>query len=241
MDNSENRYGYPSGQEGEEMLDEMNECHAPVALWALTNIEFNEDDVTLDIGCGGGINICRIHKKSPKAKSYGVDYSNTSVKKSKMFNKKLVDSGCVEVYEANVLDMPFDDNKFDVVTAFETVYFWPSLEDSFTEVKRILKPGGKFLIELGSNGDDGTNTTVEEDPKMEGFSPYDDQQLKELLEKVNFSSITINIHKPDNKKLIKAYDSRGYNEELVDDSYENPTNTTEENENREWLCIIAEK
>ena len=207
MDNVENRYGYPSGQEGEEMLDEMNECHGPVALWALTNIKFNEDDTTLDIGCGGGINICRIHKKSPKAKSYGVDYSSTSVKKSKLFNKKLVDSGCVEVYEANVLDMPFDDEKFDVITAFETVYFWPNLVDAFKEVKRILKYDGKFLIEMGSNGDDGTNVTVEEDPKIEGFSSYDDKQLKDLLQQAGFSTITVYIHKANHKKLIKTYDS----------------------------------
>lgn len=217
------------------MLDEMNECHAPVALWALTNIKFNEDDTTLDIGCGGGINICRIHKKSPKAKSYGVDYSSTSVKKSKLFNKKLVDSGCVEVYEANVLDMPFDDEKFDVITAFETVYFWPNLVDAFKEVKRILKYDGKFLIEMGLNGDDGTNVTVEEDPKIEGFSPYDDKQLKDLLQQAGFSTITVYIHKANHKKLIKTYDSSDYMEELVEDNYENPTDQPE-NENREWLC-----
>ena len=35
---------------------------------------------------------------------------------------------------------------FDVVTAFETIYFWPDIEHCFNEVKKVLKPGGQFVI-----------------------------------------------------------------------------------------------
>ena len=35
---------------------------------------------------------------------------------------------------------------FDVVTAFETVYFWNDLPKAFTEVTRVLKRNGHFLI-----------------------------------------------------------------------------------------------
>lgn len=200
-------FGKPEGLAGEELIDGMDISHTPVALWSLRNLDVKKDDVTLDIGCGSGLNIKRLYEKSPEAKSYGVDYSSTCVKKSKQLNKGLVESGDIEVYEANVLDMPFDDEKFDVITAFETVYFWPNLVDAFKEVKRILKYDGKFLIEMGSNGDDGTNVTVEEDPKIEGFSSYDDKQLKDLLQQAGFSTITVYIHKANHKKLIKTYDS----------------------------------
>lgn len=200
-------FGKPEGLAGEELIDGMDISPTPVALWSLRNLDVKKDDVTLDIGCGSGLNIKRLYEKSPEAKSYGVDYSSTCVKKSKQLNKELVESGDIEVYEANVLDMPFDDEKFDVITAFETVYFWPNLVDAFKEVKRILKYDGKFLIEMGSNGDDGTNVTVEEDPKIEGFSSYDDKQLKDLLQQAGFSTITVYIHKANHKKLIKTYDS----------------------------------
>ena len=42
--------------------------------------------------------------------------------------------------------MPFEDGLFDFATAFETVYFWPGIEHCFSEVYRILKPGGKLLL-----------------------------------------------------------------------------------------------
>lgn len=45
-----------------------------------------------------------------------------------------------------VAALPFKDNAYDMATAFETVYFWPDIEKSFAEVRRILKPGATFLI-----------------------------------------------------------------------------------------------
>ena len=39
--------------------------------------------------------------------------------------------------------------QFDLVTAFETVYFWPDLKKSFSEVYRVLKPGGMFMFSYG--------------------------------------------------------------------------------------------
>ena len=31
-------------------------------------------------------------------------------------------------------------------TAFETVYFWPKIENCFAQVAKVLKPGAFFLI-----------------------------------------------------------------------------------------------
>jgi ubiquinone/menaquinone biosynthesis C-methylase UbiE len=45
-----------------------------------------------------------------------------------------------------VSSLPFADNMFDFVTAFETYYFWPNLNDDLKEIKRVLKPGGTLLI-----------------------------------------------------------------------------------------------
>ena len=46
--------------------------------------------------------------------------------------------------QASVAELPFEAEQFDVVTAFETVYFWPELAQNFREVYRVLKPGGTF-------------------------------------------------------------------------------------------------
>ena len=42
--------------------------------------------------------------------------------------------------------LPFDDEKFDVVTAVETYYFWPDKLEGLKEINRTLKHGGKILL-----------------------------------------------------------------------------------------------
>jgi len=44
----------------------------------------------------------------------------------------------------------FEDTNLPLVkTALETVYFWPDLKQSFSEVYRVLKPGGMFMFSYG--------------------------------------------------------------------------------------------
>ena len=42
--------------------------------------------------------------------------------------------------------MSFQDDFFDLVTAFETYYFWTNFPDALKEIKRVLKPGGTLLL-----------------------------------------------------------------------------------------------
>lgn len=65
----------------------------------------------------------------------------------------MMNVGHSAVFQGSVEHMNFTDASFDVVTAFETVYFWPGLPKCFQEVYRVLKPGGIFLICNESNGD----------------------------------------------------------------------------------------
>ena len=243
MDDNLN-FGKPEGKAGEELLDSMDIHHTPVSLWGLKNIKIKEDDVTLDIGCGSGLNIKRLFEKSPKAKSYGVDYSSTSVKKAKELNKKLVEKGCVEVVEANVLDMPFNDETFDIITAFETVYFWPDLVNSFVEVKRVLNDEGKFVIIMDANGCYAPE--LEEITKNENCTFHTDEELKDFLFDAGYSRVTSIIRKrKEDKRLVKRWYEDKYCEKLYDEGY--PEDVFVEfmedgfPSSPEWCCIIAEK
>lgn len=241
---NEAKFGKPEGIAGEKLIDDMDISHTPVSLWSLRNLDVKEDDVTLDIGCGSGLNIKRLFEKSPKAKSYGVDYSSTSVKKSKQLNRELVESGDVEVYEANVLDMPFEDETFNIITAFETVYFWPDLVDSFREVKRTLKSDGKFFIVMDANG--CYTPQLEEITREENCTFYTDDQLKDVLLDAGFSRVTAIIRKrKEDKKCIKTWTENDCSKSLEDDNYPEDkfVEFSEDGfpSSPEWYCIIAEK
>ena len=209
----------------------MNKEHTPVSLWGLKHLNIKSDDVILDVGCGGGINVKRMAKSAKKV--YGIDYSIESVKLSKEVNEKLIDEGKVEIIEGNVKSLPFEDNTFDIVTAFETVYFWPDIEKCFAEVKRVLKPGGIFLIGLETNGSD--NFIMKFWGHFIDMEMYDDDEITSFLESNDFSDITVYLRDGKmNKEIIRSKGS----EEIVDDDYREVSFS---DRFLQWMTVVAMK
>lgn len=180
----------PEGFFGKMMVNGMNGGgHAQMANWALSSVQIKEDGQILDIGCGGGANIARLLQRAPKGMVQGVDYSSVSVAKSSKVNAKAIAEGRCKVQEANVVKLPFEENTFDLVTAFETIYFWPDIEHCFGEVKRVLKPGGMFVI---VNEDDGLSGNNEKWEKLiEGMHTYNPQEIRLHLTNTGFNDITV--------------------------------------------------
>ncbi|MFM5882400.1 MULTISPECIES: class I SAM-dependent methyltransferase [Methanobrevibacter] len=82
----------------------------------------NDNDKILDIGCGGGINI----DKFPKITKNNVDrmdYSEIAVTESIKRNQKSVYNKRCNIIQADVTNMSMNSNTYDIVTAFETIYF----------------------------------------------------------------------------------------------------------------------
>ena len=128
-------YANPQGFVGRMKLKEMNSGkHAKMAKWAFKKIAFRKTDSVLDIGCGGGANLGRILKFCPKGQVVGLDRSKTAVKMSRKVNRRAIKNGRCQIVQGSVSPLPFWNGNFQVVTAFETIYYWPSLTDAFREV-----------------------------------------------------------------------------------------------------------
>ena len=136
----------PSGLLGLQIARLMNLAHNKLTNWGLSYLDIKEDDTILDIGCGGGKTVNKLAQLAGKGKVFGIDFSDVSVKLSSKLNRYYINLGKVDIQKASVSSLPFPDNFFDIVTAVETYFFWPSLEKDIKEVLRVIKPGGKLLI-----------------------------------------------------------------------------------------------
>ncbi len=184
----------PAGLGGKVMVSMMNLGHRPLADWGFQFLDAASDAAVLDCGCGGGANIRRLLKLCPDGVVKGIDYSPVSVEKSRKLNAEAIRMGRCTVMQGSVMDMLFAASQFDLATAFETVYFWPDLLQSFREVYRVLKSGGMFLICNECGGDKAGDEKWTE--KISGMTIYKDTQLQNFLEQAGFH--TVQTHK--NKK-----------------------------------------
>lgn len=181
---------HPKGFLGNLMLRFMNFGHAPLTNWGLGFIDFQDKWTMLDIGCGGGATLKRLLKRSKDAKVYGIDISENSVAKAKQVNSKVLDKQ-VFVTQGSAEKLPYEDEKFDLITAVETVYFWPNISNCFKEVKRVLKHGGQFAIMIEVINKDSVWTDV-----VKGMTAYPPEQLKQMLEDSGFVKVEIQRKKP---------------------------------------------
>ncbi len=183
----------PEGFFGRMMVNGMNGgSHARMAQWGLSFIDVAEEAHVLDIGCGGGANVARLLALAPKGKVQGIDYSPVSVKKSQEVNAKAIAAGRCRILEGSAASLPYVEGEFDIVTAFETVYFWPGIEECFRGVRRVLKEGGRFLI---VNEDDGLTGNNEKWEKMiDGMHTYTPDELRAHLTAAGFKDIDIHIN-----------------------------------------------
>lgn len=182
---------FPEADVGIQTLKRMNVAHNDGSLWAISklNLDENKQLNILDIGCGGGQNLLNLSTKFKNSTLFGIDHSPTSINLSSQTCKDIKKRVFLEV--SDVHKMSFSDNKFDLITAFETLYFWKNLDIAFNEIKRVLKKDGKFMIFLEGT----TKQTLEKWENLgEGIklkNKLNPAEVKEILNKNGFLNVEI--------------------------------------------------
>jgi ubiquinone/menaquinone biosynthesis C-methylase UbiE len=99
----------------------------------------------LDIGCGMGfiIDIAKQHFR----RIVGVDITEAMLEKVNCESNTCD----ISVQISEIESMPFIDNSFDVVTAYAVIHHLHELRPAFSEVFRVLKPGGFFYTDTDPN------------------------------------------------------------------------------------------
>lgn len=198
----------PEGELGDKLLERMNRSHENLAQWVCSQLNIEKNDYILDIGCGGGVNVKRFAEIiSDDGKVVGLDYSDVSVEKTTTLNEEFIKEGKVEVVEGSVSEMPFDDGTFDMVTGFETIYFWPNFIEDLKEVNRVLKKEGVLCFGNEARHEDGEMDKYDDLIDLLDMNIYTDEVLEKSLESAGFKEIELNKN-PDNSwiciKAVKA-------------------------------------
>jgi arsenite methyltransferase len=108
--------------------------------------KIKKGDTVLDLGSGAG-NDCFIARSvaGETGKIIGIDMTEAMIKKAKENADKLGYKN-MEFILGEIENMPIPDNTVDVVVSNCVLNLVPSKQKAFSEIYRVLKPGGHFSI-----------------------------------------------------------------------------------------------
>ena len=149
----------------------------------------------LDVGCGTGFLTELLTKQLP-ARYCAVDLSDEMIRVAK---EKQIDG--VEFVVSSADKLPYPDETFDIVTCSQSFHHYPYPELAMQEAKRVLKPGGLYILsdtgiggigawidhhilfKLMKSGDCHTTNRkgIEKMMKAAGFTVTDSRQVKGMI------------------------------------------------------------
>lgn len=122
----------------------------------LERISWRGDEQVLDLGCGRGLMLIGAARRLTTGKATGIDIWQSedlsgNRPEATLENARLEGvANRVEVKSADMRKLPFPDGSFDVVVsraAIHNLYAADERAAAIREVARVLKPGGKALID----------------------------------------------------------------------------------------------
>ncbi|MEL6928547.1 MAG: methyltransferase domain-containing protein [Cyanobacteria bacterium J06600_6] len=113
-------------------------------LWSGCSTD-NPPENIIDVGCGIGGSTLHLAQKFGSSAT-GITLSPVQASRAK---ERATEAGLdsrVNFEVANALDMPFEDNSFDLVWSLESGEHMPDKAKFLSECYRVLKPGGKMIF-----------------------------------------------------------------------------------------------
>ena len=159
-------------------------------------------DRVLDVGCGRGLVLAKL-----RARGCEVVGTELSAHSSKYAREQLG----LEILQKNLMDCTFPDNAFDCITLFHSLEHLPVPSHELRELRRIVKPGGKVLVEVPRF--DSFYSKIFRDKWFHLDVPrhlyhFEDDTLLSLLEQDGFEVMEV-------KKYDFMYDSFGAVQSLL--------------------------
>jgi SAM-dependent methyltransferase len=116
-------------------------CGAP-----LEHLELMSGETVLDLGSGAGIDaLIAARKVGPEGKVIGVDMTPEMLTAARR-NAEAAGAQQVDFREGRLESLPVDDSSVDAVTSNCVINLVPDKALVFSEIARVLRPGGRLVV-----------------------------------------------------------------------------------------------
>ena len=134
----------------------MPRFHARIYPVLARELKLRPEDDLLEVACGSGVFLAdqaqQVHRVA------GLDLSGIQVDLARRRLADRIAAGTVEIVQGDAAALPWHDDTFSVVTCMGSFEAFPEPERVLAELVRVLRPGGRAVLNIGERVPPGTQT-----------------------------------------------------------------------------------
>jgi len=177
---------HPKGLFGRVIGRMMDQGNAPMNEFVVGCMDPASHHHALEIGFGSGWVLRHLLHAADCEYVAGVEISQTMLARAQRRLESEWARGRLDLYNAGVHLLPFADDQFDRVCSVNTIYFWDDPVAGLSEIHRVLKPTGRFVLGFRPA------QSLRGLPFTEhGFRIYEKQQVIEILNAAGFGEVEL--------------------------------------------------
>jgi ubiquinone/menaquinone biosynthesis C-methylase UbiE len=115
-------------------------------FWVVSLLDVQPTDRVLEIGFGPGLAIAELARRASRGRVYGIDHSEVMVRQASRRNAAAIRAERVELLYASVDRLPRFDEPLDAIVAVNSVGFWSNPTEQLSELRSLLRPGGRIAL-----------------------------------------------------------------------------------------------
>ena len=167
-------------------------AHDSINKHVLPLMDLDLQDDLLDVGCGPGY-FLKKHASNVRSVA-GLDFSEVMIKMATRKNRARIKAGTAKFVQGEASKLPWNDNTFSIVTSTGSFVAFPKPLDSIEEMYRVLRPGGRAVISIEWNAEDGVDHSKK--IKEWGIQILSEADIRSMMKEAGFSDISF-IYKRD--------------------------------------------
>ena len=137
---------HPSGWTGHLTGALMRILNRQCNRLAVEALRIKSTQTVLEIGCGPGEALALLAKEAPDACLHGLDRSELMIARARARNRAAVRSGRLTLHHRDSRQLPLRGASVDAVLAINVAYFWTDAGRMLSEIRRVLRPGGRVVL-----------------------------------------------------------------------------------------------
>jgi len=134
---------WQNAQQPRESFDDFLLAQTRLNDWLLGELGAEDGDCILDVGCGLGATLESLNGSISSARLVGVNIDERQLQACRTLAAQR--NNRLQWQLADACSLPFSDSSIDAVISVEAMFHFSSRKRFFSEVARVLKPGGQFV------------------------------------------------------------------------------------------------